>query len=225
MLLQLAELPIHLPLSIVLDPPEMDAVEVAVDVEADMSITPEPEPLQVEQQQFEQAVDEYEPPHKYDDEDDHLIDDKAAQWRASLGRQTWFFLHTLAAKYVVCFPRVSVLLCYVIPLPSNPLSLSTRYPDYPSEVDQRTVRNLVAALGQLYPCKLCRRHLREKLQRPSLGPVATENRTALSVWFCRLHNMVRHSLKQVDVRPNPLPPLVRSMLIRGSHFTAATPSS
>jgi hypothetical protein len=37
--------------------------------------------------------------------------DKGAAWRATLGRQTWFFLHTLAAKY----------------------------PDFPSDVDQVTL--------------------------------------------------------------------------------------
>jgi len=53
------------------------------------------------------------------------------------------------------------------------------------------MRNFVAALGQHYPCKLCRQHLKLKLADPALGPVRVENRTALSVWFCELHNMVR----------------------------------
>merc|ERR1712146_720850 len=47
-----------------------------------------------------------------------------------------------------------------------------------------------AALGQHYPCKLCRRHLRQKLQESTLGPVRVDNRTALSQWFCELHNRV-----------------------------------
>jgi len=88
--------------------------------------------------------------------------DKGAAWRATLGRQTWFFLHTLAAKY----------------------------PEHPSEVDKRTMRNLVAALGQHYPCKLCREHLKLKLMDPELGPVRVENRQELASWFCELHNMV-----------------------------------
>mmetsp|Transcript_39897 Transcript_39897/g.80476 ORF Transcript_39897/g.80476 Transcript_39897/m.80476 type:complete len:158 (+) Transcript_39897:455-928(+) len=54
----------------------------------------------------------------------------------------------------------------------------------------RTMRNFVAGLGQHYPCKLCRKHLKEKLVDPLLGPVAVSNRTALGVWFCNLHNMV-----------------------------------
>lgn len=44
------------------------------------------------------------------------------------------------------------------------------------------MRNFVAGLGQHYPCKLCRKHLRLKLMEPELGPVRTQNRTALSQW-------------------------------------------
>jgi FAD-linked sulfhydryl oxidase len=87
---------------------------------------------------------------------------KSAAWRAKLGSMTWFFLHTMAAKY----------------------------PELPSEVDQRTMRNFVAGLGQHYPCKLCRKHLKLKLMDPALGPVRVNNRTALATWFCELHNMV-----------------------------------
>eukprot|EP00618_Florenciella_parvula_P036072 CAMPEP_0119474524 /NCGR_PEP_ID=MMETSP1344-20130328/5743_1 /TAXON_ID=236787 /ORGANISM="Florenciella parvula, Strain CCMP2471" /LENGTH=583 /DNA_ID=CAMNT_0007507845 /DNA_START=43 /DNA_END=1794 /DNA_ORIENTATION=- len=89
-------------------------------------------------------------------------DDKGAAWRKKLGQYTWFYLHTVAAKY----------------------------PEYPSDVDMRTIRNMIASLAQHYPCKKCRQHLREKLQDPELGPVRVENRTSLAVWMCDLHNMV-----------------------------------
>mmetsp|Transcript_39813 Transcript_39813/g.54210 ORF Transcript_39813/g.54210 Transcript_39813/m.54210 type:complete len:249 (-) Transcript_39813:225-971(-) len=89
-------------------------------------------------------------------------EEKGAKWRVELGRSTWFFLHTVAAKY----------------------------PDSPSETDQRAMINMIASLAQHYPCKLCRRHLREKLQDPSLGDVRIQNRTVLAQWFCELHNMV-----------------------------------
>jgi len=89
-------------------------------------------------------------------------EDKGSAWRIKIGQYTWFYLHTVAAKY----------------------------PEYPSEVDQRTIRNMIASLAQHYPCKKCRQHLREKLQDPELGPVRVENRTALAVWMCDLHNMV-----------------------------------
>lgn len=75
-------------------------------------------------------------------------DDKGAAWRKKLGQYTWFYLHTVAAKY----------------------------PEYPSDVDMRTIRNMIASLAQHYPCKKCRQHLREKLQDPELGPVRVEVR-------------------------------------------------
>lgn len=83
-------------------------------------------------------------------------------WREQLGRHTWFYLHTLAATY----------------------------PQFPTEEDKAGVRMLMASLGQLFPCKLCRRHLQGNLADPKLGPVAVESREALSVWMCKLHNTV-----------------------------------
>eukprot|EP00930_Biecheleria_cincta_P056572 TRINITY_DN42658_c0_g1_i1.p1 TRINITY_DN42658_c0_g1~~TRINITY_DN42658_c0_g1_i1.p1 ORF type:complete len:637 (-),score=120.24 TRINITY_DN42658_c0_g1_i1:61-1971(-) len=95
-----------------------------------------------------------------------LVHNKSGTWRELLGQRTWFFLHTLAAKY----------------------------PEEPTEADQAAVRGVVAALGQLYPCPICRQHLQEKLQAPELGPVPTDKRTDLTRWFCQLHNMVNKDL-------------------------------
>eukprot|EP00451_Oxyrrhis_marina_P015042 CAMPEP_0204328966 /NCGR_PEP_ID=MMETSP0469-20131031/13805_1 /ASSEMBLY_ACC=CAM_ASM_000384 /TAXON_ID=2969 /ORGANISM="Oxyrrhis marina" /LENGTH=629 /DNA_ID=CAMNT_0051311485 /DNA_START=17 /DNA_END=1906 /DNA_ORIENTATION=+ len=93
-------------------------------------------------------------------------------WREIIGSHTWFFLHTVAAKY----------------------------PEWPTQQDQQAMRYLVAGLGQHYPCKLCRAHLQQKLQSAGLGPVDTRDRQHLSKWFCRLHNRVNEDLgkKQVD---------------------------
>jgi len=87
-------------------------------------------------------------------------------WRELLGRRTWFFLHSLAAKY----------------------------PEEPTEEDEAAMRGIVAGLGQLYACPICRQHLQAKLQDPRLGPVKTGSRTALSLWFCELHNIVNKDL-------------------------------
>jgi hypothetical protein len=94
-------------------------------------------------------------------------------WREILGRRTWFFLHSVAAKY----------------------------PDHPEENDKESVRNLVASLGQHYPCKLCRKHLKQQLRE--LRPVAVGTRQELTVWFCELHNMVNKDIgkKQFDCNP------------------------
>jgi len=88
-------------------------------------------------------------------------------WREELGSHTWFFLHTLAAKY----------------------------PEQPSEADKAAMRWQVAALGQFYPCEICRAHLREKLLR-DIEPVDVADRAALSLWFCRLHNLVNKDLSK-----------------------------
>jgi len=94
-------------------------------------------------------------------------------WREILGSRTWFFLHSVAAKY----------------------------PDHPSDNDKESVRNLVAALGQHYPCKLCRKHLKQQLRE--LRPIAVDTRQELTVWMCELHNMVNKDIgkKLFDCNP------------------------
>merc|ERR1712166_231276 len=98
---------------------------------------------------------------------------KGGSWREIVGRRTWFFLHSVAAKY----------------------------PDNPSENDKESVRNLIASLGQHYPCKLCRKHLKQQLRE--LRPIAVGTRQELTVWFCELHNMVNKDIghKQFDCNP------------------------
>lgn len=97
-----------------------------------------------------------------------LPDDKSGSWKELLGRRTWFFLHTLAAKY----------------------------PEEPSAADEAAVKHLVATLGQHYPCPICRKHLQEKLVNSDLGPPPTKKRQDLTKWFCRLHNMVNADLNK-----------------------------
>jgi len=53
------------------------------------------------------------------------------EWREQLGRHAWFYLHTIAATY----------------------------PQFPTDEDKSAVRMLMESFGQLFPCKLCRRHL------------------------------------------------------------------
>lgn len=109
-----------------------------------------------------------------DKEEEALLDNSTGSWRELLGRRTWFFLHTLAAKY----------------------------PEEPTLADQAAVRHLVAALGQHYPCPVCRIHLRQKLLDPKLGPVPTGMRQDLTQWFCKLHNMVNTDLNKTRMKCN-----------------------
>jgi FAD-linked sulfhydryl oxidase len=88
-------------------------------------------------------------------------------WRQLLGRRSWFLLHSIAAKF----------------------------PEYPSKTDRDAMRGFVAAMGQLYPCPHCRKHLQEHLRdREQIAPVALASRTDLTVWVCELHNIVNRDL-------------------------------
>lgn len=86
-------------------------------------------------------------------------------WRDELGSHTWFFLHTLAAKY----------------------------PESPCEADKTAMRWQIALLAQLYPCTICRAHIRHKLLH-DIEPVNVTDRATLSSWLCRLHNLVNTDL-------------------------------
>lgn len=96
-----------------------------------------------------------------------------ASWRELLGHRAWFLLHTMAAKY----------------------------PEEPSAADKAAMHHVVAGIGQLYPCPICRQHLQAKLA--NLGPVPTDNRQDLAVWFCRLHNSVNEDLNKPRHRCDP----------------------
>jgi len=72
---------------------------------------------------------------------------KGGSWRELLGRHAWFLFHSIAAMY----------------------------PEHPKPNDKVAIRNFVAALGQLYPCKLCRKHLQQQLRE--MGPVEADTRS------------------------------------------------
>ena len=100
---------------------------------------------------------------------------KGGSWREFIGRRAWFVLHSFAAKY----------------------------PEHPGEDDKIAMTNLIAAFGQLYPCKLCRKHLQQQLREPSLGPPRVESRQALSTWVCELHNIVNADIGKPQVPCKP----------------------
>jgi len=97
-------------------------------------------------------------------------------WRETLGQHSWFFLHTVAAKYA----------------------------EHPTEADQQAVRYLYASLGQHYPCKACRHKLQQLLRgEGGLGPIRTKSRKDLSVWTCELHNAFNQELGKPQFDCNP----------------------
>ena len=83
--------------------------------------------------------------------------------RESLGQATWSFLHTLAAVY----------------------------PTQPNELEQRSARQLLEAIGWLYPCAVCAEHFRSTL---TVTPPRVGSRLELSDWLCEAHNEVNNRL-------------------------------
>ncbi|KAE8008102.1 hypothetical protein FH972_004647 [Carpinus fangiana] len=83
--------------------------------------------------------------------------------KEELGRATWTFLHTLAAQY----------------------------PDNPTRQQKRDVKELMAILSRMYPCKECADHFKEVLRA---NPVQAGSHAELSQWLCHVHNVVNRSL-------------------------------
>jgi FAD-linked sulfhydryl oxidase len=124
-------------------------------------------------------------------------------WQKVIGTHAWFFIHSVAAKY----------------------------PEHPSEADQRAMMDFVAFLGQLYPCKVCRLNLQQELRYEqvsdpaSLGKTssagnytaaraggaqyyglreAVRTRNGLAVWLCRLHNIVNRDVGNPEFNCEPI---------------------
>ena len=84
--------------------------------------------------------------------------------REALGRATWTLLHTLGAQF----------------------------PDRPTRRQRRAARQLIAALGDVYPCASCAWHWGDVLAE--LGPPRTGSGEALRAYLCAAHNVVNRSL-------------------------------
>jgi FAD-linked sulfhydryl oxidase len=82
-------------------------------------------------------------------------------WRTVIGRSTWHYLHSAAAKY----------------------------PEHSPTPEQATgMEALVTSLGALYPCEACRYALGPELE--SMPPIPTATRKEVVLWWCELHNLV-----------------------------------
>jgi hypothetical protein len=90
-----------------------------------------------------------------------------AATRAELGRNTWYFLHKVAAKF----------------------SKS------PTNAEQRMIETFFNSLGDIYPCEECAAHFKELLlTMPVEGH--TSSNAELSIWLCTIHNNVNERLKK-----------------------------
>ena len=85
--------------------------------------------------------------------------------KAQLGRNTWSFLHTMAAYY----------------------------PDKPNDTDKKEMTNFINSFGRFYPCKTCASDFRDDLEyfppKENVG-----SRVDLAQYFCMLHNRVNTKL-------------------------------
>uniref|UniRef100_A0A5B6YSP8 Sulfhydryl oxidase n=1 Tax=Davidia involucrata TaxID=16924 RepID=A0A5B6YSP8_DAVIN len=96
---------------------------------------------------------------------DSLNEGKSASpvTKEELGRATWTFLHTLAAQY----------------------------PDNPTRQQKKDVKELMAIISRMYPCKECADHFKEILRA---NPVQAGSQAEFSHWLCHVHNVVNRSL-------------------------------
>ncbi|CAI0470465.1 unnamed protein product [Linum tenue] len=94
---------------------------------------------------------------------DTFIKNKAPVTKEDLGRATWTFLHTLAAQY----------------------------PENPTRQQKKDVKELMAILSRMYPCKECADHFKEVLRS---NPVLADSQGDFSRWMCHVHNVVNRSL-------------------------------
>lgn len=91
--------------------------------------------------------------------------EKKAATRAELGRNTWYFLHKVAAKF----------------------SKS------PSEAEQRQIETFFNSLGDIYPCEECATHFKELIATMPVEGHTSSN-ADLSLWLCKIHNNVNERL-------------------------------
>ncbi|XP_031477031.1 FAD-linked sulfhydryl oxidase ERV1 [Nymphaea colorata] len=83
--------------------------------------------------------------------------------KEELGRCTWTLLHAIGAQY----------------------------PDHPTKQQKRDVKELMAILSRLHPCKDCADHFKEVLKA---NPVQAGSQAELSLWLCHVHNVVNRSI-------------------------------
>jgi hypothetical protein len=137
-------------------------------------------------------------------------------WQKVIGTHTWFFIHSVAAKY----------------------------PEHPTAADQKAMVDFIGFLGQLYPCKVCRLNLQQELRypeinEPELGNAhglakglargnltgyptpgadgsgahgkgyyglhrAVQSREGLMMWLCRLHNIINRDTGNEEFECTPI---------------------
>ncbi|KPM04900.1 uncharacterized protein NH340_JMT03998 [Sarcoptes scabiei] len=70
-------------------------------------------------------------------------------------------------------------------------TMSVYYPEHPTTEEQSLMKNFIIGLARFYPCESCAKDFQADIK---VDPPRTENRIALSEWFCRVHNRVNRKL-------------------------------
>jgi FAD-linked sulfhydryl oxidase len=65
----------------------------------------------------------------------------------------------------------------------------------PTPERRRDVERFFSLLGDLYPCEQCAAHFRGMLAE---HPIDSTNNKALSLWLCRVHNVVNARLGKTE---------------------------
>nr|XP_027112616.1 FAD-linked sulfhydryl oxidase ERV1-like isoform X1 [Coffea arabica] len=108
--------------------------------------------------------------------------------KEELGRATWTLLHTLAAQVL---DNLSSCVPILVPIFGVVFSTISRYPEKPTRQQKKDVKELMAILSRMYPCKECADHFKEVLR---VNPVQAGNQHEFSQWLCHVHNVVNRSL-------------------------------
>jgi len=94
--------------------------------------------------------------------------------RAELGRATWNVLH----------------------------SITSRFPENPTEEESDALTQFVFLTARLYPCGDCAKHFQRMLDKI---PYSTKNREEASKWICNIHNGANKFLKKDIFDCNKIP--------------------
>jgi len=70
-------------------------------------------------------------------------------------------------------------------------TMAAYYPEQPSKQEEKQMSQFIRLFSKFYPCDYCATHLRDRLKTDI--PDTTSN-SALSVWFCKVHNEVNERL-------------------------------